>query len=135
MKLDFPRFDGKDALDWLFKADQYFKYYDIRDPQRLAITAVHLDGDVLPWFQMLDKAGRVPHWYAFSRPVETQFGPSQFDCARSRLFKLTQRSLGGSIQEYNQKFLSLANRTEDVTKEALLDCYIGGLVPELRLMC
>lgn len=57
VKLDFPRFDGKDALDWLFKADQYFEYYDITDLQRLVIVVVHLDGEVLPWFQMLEKAG------------------------------------------------------------------------------
>lgn len=87
VKLDFPRFDGTDALNWIFKAEQYFKYYDIKDSQRIVIAAVHLDGDILPWFQMLDKSGRVPNWHMLARAVETQFGPSQFDCARGQLFK------------------------------------------------
>lgn len=132
VKLDFPRFDGTDALHWIFKAEQYFKYYDIKDPQRVVIAAVHLEGDVLPWFQMLDKSGSVPNWFLFARAIETQFGPSQFDCARGQLFKLTQQSVGGDLIEYNQKFVALANRTDEVPESAILDCYIGGLIPVLK---
>lgn len=132
VKLDFPRFDGTDALTWIFKFEQYFKYYDISDPQRLVIAAVHLDGDILPWFQLLEKVGRVPNWSMFARAVETHFGPSQFDCARGQLFKLTQVSVGGNLTEYTQKFLALANRTDEIPESALLDCYIAGLVPILK---
>lgn len=132
VKMSFPHFDGTDALNWLFKADQYFKYYEVPDAQRLVLASVHFDGDVLPWFQMLEKAGRLPDWNALSRAVEAQYGPSPFDSARSQLFKLTHELLGGNLEEYNLKFLTLANRTEDMSEDALLDCYVGGLKPALR---
>ncbi|XP_028776266.1 uncharacterized protein LOC114733022 [Neltuma alba] len=129
IKVDFPRFDGSDALNWIFKAEQYFKYYEMTDAQKLVIASVHMEGEVLPWFQMLERTGRVPTWYTLVKAVEAQYGPSEFNCARSQLFKLVQR---GPLDEYNEKFIALANRTEEIPESALLDCYLGGLKPELK---
>lgn len=98
----------------------------------MIIASVHFDSEVLPWFQMQQKAGRVPTWLTLTKAIELQFGPSHFDGARSQLFKLTQQGLGGSLETYNSKFLSLANRTDDVSEDAVVDCYIGGLVPSLK---
>ncbi|GKF72487.1 hypothetical protein Tco_0208601, partial [Tanacetum coccineum] len=41
VKLDFPRFGGSDPLNWLFRAEQFFSYYDTPDAQRLTIASVH----------------------------------------------------------------------------------------------
>ena len=43
VKLDFPRFDGKNVMDWIFKAEQFFDYYATPDADRLIIASVHLD--------------------------------------------------------------------------------------------
>jgi hypothetical protein len=55
VKLDFPRFDGKHVLDWIFKAEQFFDYYNTPDSERLLIASVHLDSDAVPWFQMIQR--------------------------------------------------------------------------------
>lgn len=55
IKLKFPRFDVKDVLDWIFKDEQFFEYYGTYDGDRLTIVAVHLDNDVVPWFQMMQR--------------------------------------------------------------------------------
>ncbi|GJT78680.1 hypothetical protein Tco_1045405 [Tanacetum coccineum] len=60
VKLDFPRFGGTDPLNWLFRAEQIFTYYDTPDAQRLTIASVHFEGSVVPWFQMLHKTHQVP---------------------------------------------------------------------------
>lgn len=33
VKVDFPRFDVTEPLYWLFRAEQYFKFYDTTKPQ------------------------------------------------------------------------------------------------------
>ena len=76
IKLDFPRFLGGDALDWIYKAKRFFKIYDIPEEQRVDIASVHLEGKALPWFQMLEKANQVPNWFALSNVIQIQFGPS-----------------------------------------------------------
>ncbi|BAT94618.1 hypothetical protein VIGAN_08123700, partial [Vigna angularis var. angularis] len=55
VKLDFPRFDGSDVLQWIFKVEQFFSYYNTPDDQRLIIAAIHLDKDVVPWYQMMTR--------------------------------------------------------------------------------
>lgn len=53
VKLEFPRFDGTVVLDWFFKAEQFFDYYGTPDEDCNTITSIHMDKDVVPWFQML----------------------------------------------------------------------------------
>ncbi|GAU23503.1 hypothetical protein TSUD_39820 [Trifolium subterraneum] len=53
VKLEFPWFDGKHAIEWIFKAEQFFEYYGTPDADRLTIAAVHLDQTVVPWYQMM----------------------------------------------------------------------------------
>ena len=72
VKLDFPRFDGTDPLNWIFRAEQFFSYYDTPDPQRLTIAAVHMEGTVIPWFQMLQKSQQVSSWTALTEAIEHQ---------------------------------------------------------------
>ena len=129
VKLDFPRFDGTDPLNWIFRAEQFFSYYDTPDPQRLTIAAVHMEGSVIPWFQMLQKSQQVSSWVALAEAIEHQYGPSQFDCPRAQLFKLAQID---SVASYYQKFTVLANRATGLSDDALLDCFVSGLKPHIR---
>lgn len=129
VRLEFPRFDGTDALAWIFKADQFFDYYNTPDPERLTIAAVHLDQTVVPWFQMVQRNFPFRSWQEFTKAIELEFGPSVFERPRSALFKLTQ---SGSVGEYYLTFTALANRVTGLNSEAVLDCFISGLQPELQ---
>ena len=55
VKLDFPRFDGSEVLQWIFKAKPLFDYYHTPEDQRLTILAIQMVKDVVPWFQMILK--------------------------------------------------------------------------------
>jgi len=90
---------------------------------------VHLEKEVVPWFQMQARNHAFPSWVAFTRALEMSFGPSPYECPRSDLFKLTQ---SGSVHEYYVKFTVLANRVQGITSEALLDCFVGGLRQDIR---
>jgi hypothetical protein len=50
VKLEFPRFNGTNVHEWIFRAEQFFDYYDTPDIDRLTISSVHLDKDVVPWY-------------------------------------------------------------------------------------
>ncbi|XP_028775639.1 uncharacterized protein LOC114732519 [Neltuma alba] len=129
IKLDFPKFDGSDPMIWIFRAEQYFSYYETPDNQRVLVASVSFEGDVVPWFQMLQKTRVITNWLSLVKAIEDEYGPSLFDQPRIRLFKLMQSS---SAEVYCPEFLALANRTEGVSDAALLDCFFGGLKPYLR---
>lgn len=124
VKLDFPRFDGKNVMDWIFKAKQFFDYYGTPDADRLVIASVHLDQDVVPWFQMIQKTEPFISWQAFTRALELDFGPSAFDCPHATLFKLAQSA---SVNEYYMQFTALVNRVDGLSADAILDCFLSGL--------
>jgi len=129
VKLDFPKFDGSEVLQWSFKDEQFFDYYKTHDDQRLLIASVHLEKEVVPWFQMQAKTHAFSTWVAFTRALDVEFSLSPYECPRADLFKLTQE---GSVHEYCVKFTALANRVQGITTEALLDCFVGGLRQDIR---
>ena len=51
LKLDVPRFDGTDALGWIFKINQYFEYHGTPEYDRLTIASFYMEGRALAWFQ------------------------------------------------------------------------------------
>lgn len=124
IKLDFPRFDGSDVLNWIFKAEQFFDYYGTPDTQRLIIAAVHMEKDVVPWFQMVSRNQPFQSWSLFTRALELEFGPSPYESPRPTLFKLAQTS---SVLDYYTSFTALAKRSQGLSPEATLDCFISGL--------
>ena len=90
MKVDFPKFYGDDAMQWLYKAEHFFIIYSLPKDMKVPITSIHFEGKVLPWFQLLEKSNQVPNWLSIAAAIHLQFGPSQFDNPRSNIFKLVQ---------------------------------------------
>ena len=129
VKIDFPRFDGSNPLDWIFNAEQYFSFYETSDGQKLVLASVHFDGDVVPWYQMLHRSHQLPTWNALTRAIEEQYGPTQFDNPRAQLFKLGQTT---SVVQYHTAFMTLTNRVMGLSDEALMDCFVSGLKVEIR---
>nr|KYP65516.1 hypothetical protein KK1_011752 [Cajanus cajan] len=78
---------------------------------------------------MLTKNNPFQSWVGFTRALEMEFGSSPYECPRSTLFKLTQTGL---VQEYYKEFTALANCVYGVNPDALLDCFLSGLQPDIR---
>ncbi|XP_027348235.1 uncharacterized protein LOC113859732 [Abrus precatorius] len=130
ISIGFPHYDGSfSVLEWIFKADKFFNYHYTPDAERVNIASMHFEKDVVSWFQMLQKIEEVPTWSALTRALESQFGPSPFDCPMADLFKLQQN---GSVSDYYLQFMSLANRSEGLTEEAILNCFISGLNVDIK---
>jgi len=55
VKLDFLCFNGSNVLEWIFKVDQFFTFYDTPEAQHLTIAVVYMEANVIPWFQFMMK--------------------------------------------------------------------------------
>lgn len=129
LQLDFPRFDGSDALHWIFRAEQFFDLYDISDPYRVKIAAIHIEGEVIPWFQMLQKSGELVSWSSLTKAVEAAYVSSVFERPSYALFKLQQQD---TVSNYYSSFTALASRVEGLSSAALLDCFVSGLKRDIQ---
>jgi len=68
-------------------------------------------------------------WVSFTKSFELRFGPSTYANHQEELFKLRQQ---GSVSEYQVHFEKLCNRVTGLPSEAILNCFISGLIPEIR---
>jgi hypothetical protein len=129
MKLDVPKFDGSDAMGWIFKISQFFDYHNTPEEDRLTVASFYMEGQALSWYQWMHRNNLITTWFGFLQALETRFAPSYYDDPASALFKLTQRS---TMYVYLTEFERLANRIVGLPQPFLLSCFISGLSPEIR---
>jgi hypothetical protein len=64
MKLDVPRFDGTNALGWIFKINQFFAYHETPEAERLTVASFYMEGPALGWYQWMASNGQISSWSA-----------------------------------------------------------------------
>lgn len=127
--VDFPRFQGTDVLNWIYKAETYFHYYQTPNEERVEHASIHFHGPVIPWFQMMRKTETVTNWADLIHALVEDYGPSEFDNPEFTLFKLVQHDW---VNSYYQEFMALANRVDDIPTRVLIPCFISGLKKDLQ---
>lgn len=128
-KITLSQFDGKDPLDWIFKAENYFDLSNTPHARRLILIPFFLQGPALSWFKWLHSNNLITTWPEFLRALEIRFGPSSFDNHEASLYKLQQT---GSVLEYQQQFETLSNRVTGLSAISLLNCFLSGLRREIH---
>jgi hypothetical protein len=129
IKLDIPRFDGTEALGWIFKINQFFDFHRTPEDQRLNIASFYMEGEALSWYQWMHSNGSLHSWAAFLHALELCFAPSQFDDPKGALFKLCQTT---TVNDYQKSFEALANRITGLPPQFYLSCFISGLKVDIR---
>lgn len=129
VKLDIPRFDGRDPLGWIFKMNQLFQYQNTLEEERIIVASLYLNDAALSWYQWMFSNGFIMSRQGFLQSLESRFAPTFYDNPKGVLFKLQQR---GFVNDYLTKFERLANRVVGLPPPFLLSCFIYGLNPELR---
>ncbi|KAG2683217.1 hypothetical protein I3760_10G022200 [Carya illinoinensis] len=86
--LEFPTFDGANPNEWLYQANQFFKYHQPHPKHRVLLASIHMEGKVLTWFQELEAASAFTNWKVFEHDLLTYFGPSIYEDAMEALTKL-----------------------------------------------
>jgi hypothetical protein len=130
VRLEFPHFDGEDPETWCYRAEQFFEIYCTPDTQRLSISAFHMDGKALVWFQELRASNEVSSWTNFIRAIQIRFCRGPYDDPMENLSKLKQE---GPLEDYKNQFDILALKVHRLPDEHKLSCFLSGLKDEIRL--
>jgi hypothetical protein len=130
LRLEFPCFNGEDPDSWCYKADQFFEFDDIPEGQRLSLTAFHMEGKALSWFQALRSSNNLSSWSEFLIAIQVRFGKGSYDDPMETLSKLKQT---GSLEEYKTQFEVLASRVLRLIDSHKLSMFLGvGLRDDIR---
>ncbi|CAJ2663739.1 unnamed protein product [Trifolium pratense] len=123
-KVDFPRFDGKNVRDWLYKCDQFFSIDETPATSMVRLASIHLDGLALQWHlnYMRQKFDVYPSWQQYITDVTARFG----DAYEDPLSSLLQIKHTGKIQDYIDQF-ELALTQVNLIPEHSLSIFLAGL--------
>ena len=130
LKLNFPKFSGEDPIGWLYRAEQYFEFQNIRAAQRVQLAAFHLEGIVLQWFRWLTKFRGPLTWDELTQAISLRFGPTEYEDPSEALTRLKQTS---TVVVYQEAFERLSHRVDGLPETFLVGCFIAGLKDEIRL--
>jgi hypothetical protein len=131
LKLDFPKFDGTDPMDWIQKAQQFFNYDNTPDDQKVTISAFHMQGKALTLYNWLMESGHSGGWEEFVVALKIRFAPSAYDNPIGAFTKLTQTT---TVEEYQYEFEVLSNRISGLTEEFRVHTFLSGLKEKIRIM-
>ena len=128
IKLEFPRFSGGDPSTWIFRAVQFFSYYNIPEEERILNAFYHLDNEALIRFQDCERS--LDSWETFVRAILTEFGLSPYDDPMEALTKLKQST---TVAAYKSQFEMLSNKIRNLPESYKLSCFMSVLKDEVRL--
>ena len=130
MKLDFPRFSSVDPDNWVYKANQYFGYYQTLIVEKLLKASFHMDLGALIWFQEVEEAGVLFYWEYFVPALHVRFGTSAYDDPMEVLTRLRQTS---TVALYKVEFEAVSNKVKSLSPLHKLSYFLSGLKDEIRL--
>lgn len=128
VKLEIPRFDGKEALRWIFKIKQFFHSHRTPEAQCLHISSFYMEGETLTWFQWTHSNGILHSWQVFLHALGVRLPFPSMTIRKGALFKLCQTT---TVKEYQSTFEELENRTVSLSHEFYISCFISGVKPEI----
>ena len=88
VRLEFPRFFGEDLASWVYKANQYFKYFNIPVEEKLMLALFHMDEEALIWFQDSEETRVFIDWESLVQALHIKFGSNSYDDQMKTLTRL-----------------------------------------------
>ncbi|KAH7512760.1 hypothetical protein FEM48_Zijuj12G0124500 [Ziziphus jujuba var. spinosa] len=130
LNLSFPRFNGKEPLARLYRAEQYFEFKNIPADQIVQLASFHLDGITLQWYRWLTKFQGPLTWPEFSKLLLHRFGPTDYEDPSNVLTRLKQTT---TVEAYQESFEKLSDQMDGLPKRFLVGCFIASLKDDVRL--
>ncbi|KAA8522988.1 hypothetical protein F0562_009411 [Nyssa sinensis] len=105
------------------------KYEQIAE-KKVRLASIHMEDRAIHWFRWYEKTHILRSWREFAGALIARFGDRLFDDAVGQLTKLRQIS---TVKTYQEKFEELANKTNGLSEEFFVSCFVSGLKDEIKV--
>ncbi|XP_022041106.1 uncharacterized protein LOC110943680 [Helianthus annuus] len=126
-KIDFPKFDGNEVDDWIYKCEHFFNVDETPENFKVRYAAIHLEGKAVKWHQAFLKTKTVPiseiTWKEYSEAVVNRFSLVLFEDAMGILTSLAVKpEIGGPVRMFQPKTMKEAfylAKIQDTTNKSV----------------
>lgn len=128
--MDFPKFDGTDAISWVKKTEKFFKLNPFMDPKfKVDYAALYLEGDADNWYQTIQETKPLLTWEMFTGLLLQRFSTGSQENLIGKFNKLMQTS---SVEAYISQFEELRSHLLATNKLLTEDFYVASFLSGLR---
>ncbi|VFQ69892.1 unnamed protein product [Cuscuta campestris] len=120
LRIDPPRFNGEDLVDWIFRIQQYFDYFSTAESERLQLVGMFIDHPASEWFRYYLTNSCGGTWVEFLQAVKQRFDPDHYADYVSLLSRLQQQT---SVMAYQTAFEGLLNKVSGIPESTLISMY------------
>ncbi|PRQ55245.1 putative retrotransposon gag domain-containing protein [Rosa chinensis] len=137
VKLDVTDFNGdsnpKVFLDWLHSLESYFKWHQLAEERKISFAEAKLKGTTRVWWEKYQQThfAVTRTWEDIKMTLTRFFVPPNYkQRVHLQFVELVQGSL--SVEEYTNKFLSLAAKSDfPWNEDIMISMYRKGLNPHI----
>ena len=128
--MEFPRFDGSQLKDWLYKCEQFFSIDNTTPENKVRLASMHLYGIALQWHlnYMRGRFQIYPDWPQYISDLSLRFGEVYSD-PLAELIGVKHVSM---VQEYIDAF-ELALTQVNLPEEHILSIFLAGLEKQTQM--
>ena len=129
LRLEQPQFNGEDPHTWVFKAEEYFDYYQVPADRRLRLASLMMTGDAASWYQYQKNNNLLHTWHHFVEEIKERFDSDYRKDFFGVLSKMCQTT---TVADFRTNFERVLNRVTNATEEQLIAIWTAGLKPPLN---
>jgi hypothetical protein len=117
---------------WLLDMNNYSRFYNLTDPQKIALVPYYLDETAAQWWEGIQEADEIPlAWAGVEDLFRAEFLPKNYiSRLRTQLANLRQST---TVAAYSAAFRKTLLSLPRMEPEIVLHLYIQGLKPATRL--
>ena len=128
-RVEFPKFNGDDVRDWVFRCEQFFLLDNIPDEQKVRLISMQLYDKAMLWHRQFIKLyGENVTWNVYKEAIIQRFG-TVFDDPMSELKNVKYETTAKAYQDAFDNFLSRV----EICEENVVSFYLGGLPQEIEM--
>ncbi|MFS7996550.1 putative nucleotidyltransferase, Ribonuclease H [Helianthus anomalus] len=130
-KIDFPKFNGEDVDDWIYRCEHFFAIDETPDNFKVRYATINLEGDAVKWHQSFLKLRAIPitdiSWPDYSQAIIDRFSTTLFEDAMGNLTSLTQT---GTLEDFCKLFDSCLLKVS-IAEPYAVSIFLKALKPEI----
>lgn len=131
-KVDFPRFNGENVKEWLFKVEEFFGIDNTPVELRVRLASIHFDQMDAAWHQSLAQSEQdayvIEDWNQYKVLLKERFEDVLDDPIA--VLKRLQETAG--ISDYHPKFELIRTRVK-MSERYLVSAYLAGLNTDTQM--
>jgi Retrotransposon gag protein len=101
LRIDFPKYDGGDPIEWKMNCEFYFEIYQVSEVYKIRMAVMHFSEEMNEWYRILDSGNQIPSWDLLVEEVSNRFKLVTIKHPVDEFKRLHQT---GTMEEYIKRF-------------------------------